>query len=303
MNPEPTPARISNFLKSNDLEFRSHYWNDPKARSAFKAFILDIHGLDFTTWEQAGYWDARYQPFSFFKDGEVIANVCIYAMDAIISGSNTTLLQISGVGTSEAYRRNGLSRELTERGIESVAKSREGIFLFADEEAIPYYQKCGFTALQEYLEIFYAIPTDPIRGALKQNISQSVDLDKIFNYASNRAPISEIFSVLNAELFMFHALYFLQDHIYEIPELKCLVCYKRTGNSLDIFDILGEQIPEFDTLYPYIARETDHTVKFHFHTDKMGLKNTEKVLLEEHHAFTRGNFPISNPIFPYTSRA
>ena len=69
-----------------DLELRSEYWDEPAARQAFKAFILEIHGLDFTAWEAAGYWDHAYTPFSYFLDGDVIASVCVYLLDAWIDG-------------------------------------------------------------------------------------------------------------------------------------------------------------------------------------------------------------------------
>ena len=42
-----------------DLDLRNDYWEDSEAREAFKAFILDIHGLDFSEWETRGYWDSE----------------------------------------------------------------------------------------------------------------------------------------------------------------------------------------------------------------------------------------------------
>jgi len=40
-----------------DLKLRTHYWDDREALAAFKLFVLNIHGLDFSEWEARGYWD------------------------------------------------------------------------------------------------------------------------------------------------------------------------------------------------------------------------------------------------------
>ncbi len=48
------------------LVYRMAYAEDPVARRAFKEFLFTIHGLDLTLWEQKGFWDELYTPFSLF---------------------------------------------------------------------------------------------------------------------------------------------------------------------------------------------------------------------------------------------
>ena len=90
-----------------DLELRTHYWDDRNALAAFKTFILNIHGLDFSEWESRGYWDHAYTPFSFFDGDTIVASVCVYMLDAVLNGNNTRVAQISGVGTLPDWRRKG----------------------------------------------------------------------------------------------------------------------------------------------------------------------------------------------------
>jgi len=203
-----------------DLELRNNYWEDSEAREAFKTFILDIHGLDFKEWEAHGYWDTAYTPFSYFKNGKIVASICIYLLDAVINGHNAKLVQISGVGTHQDYRRQGLSRELTDLGLEWAKNQHEGIFLFADEEAIPYYLRCGFSPLNETQEYCQIEPVDPKDGIIRLNPSDKEDLDKIYEYAQSRTPLSDKFSVFSSKLLMFHALYTLRNKMYEIPSVK-----------------------------------------------------------------------------------
>lgn len=286
-----------------NLTLQTEYWNNHNARSAFKEFILNVHGLDFSEWESAGYWDDAYTPFSFFVGDKVIASVCLYLLNAIIDGRPTHVAQISGVGTLPEWRRKGLNRRLTNIALEWTQGKHEGIFLFSDEDAIPFYQRCGFTATEEYIAVAQALPVQHRSGAVKLDPGKQRERDKIYAYATQRAPISNRFSVLNAKLIMFHVLYVLRDHVYEIPDLACIVFYERRNGCVMIYDIVGERIPSMEELYPYIAAPEDKEIEFHFYPDKLGLEHTEAKLLTGNNLFVGQGFPITKPVFPFTSRA
>ena len=286
-----------------DLELRTGYWHDPKALGAFKEFMLEIHGLDFSEWESGGYWDDAYTPFSFFQGDTIVASVCIYLLDAIIDGETTHLAQISGVGTLPEWRRKGLNRQLTDVGLDWAKDRHDGVFLFADTDAIPFYQRCGFRPINEYVETMEVTPVPNRGGAVKLDPGSKRELDRIYRYARQRTPVSDTFSVLNAKLVMFHVLYGLRNHVYEIPDLGCLVFYKRDGGCLNIFDIVGERVPRLEELYPYIADGDDKIIEFHFYTDKLGLDETRTRPLVGNNPFVKGTFPVERPVFPFTSRA
>jgi hypothetical protein len=212
-------------------------------------------------------------------------------------------VQISGVGTHLDWRRQGLSRKLTVLGLERFRDQHEGVFLFADEEAIPYYLRCGFSALDESQE-FCQINGVPIKsGLVRLNPSDQQDLDKIYGYAESRVRISDKFSIFSPKLLMFHALYTLRNKVYEIPELDCLVFFDRNDEVVNIYDILGRTIPTFEEIYPYISSETDKQINFHFHTDKLGIRGVQTRVLLGNNTFVKGSFPLSAPVFPFTSRA
>ena len=142
-----------------DIVLKTEYWNDLNARAAFKSFMRTIHGLDFSLWESAGCWDDAYTPFSFFQGDKIVASVCIYLLDSVIDGRETRLAQVSGVGTLPQWRRRGLSRQLTEIGLAWAQDRHDGIFLFADTDAIPYYERTGFSPIEEYVVTARLAPT------------------------------------------------------------------------------------------------------------------------------------------------
>lgn len=285
------------------LEFRQNYWDDREARNAFKAFILDIHGLNFSAWEEAGFWDERYTPFSYFLDGRVVSSVCMYLLDAVVNGRETQLVQISGVGTDPASRRRGLNRQLTQKGLQWAADKCSGHFLFADEDAVPFYLRCGFTPLRESHEIIMTPHCTPLSGLKQLDPNRADDRERMYEFGRRRTSVSNTFAVLNAKLLMFHCLYTLRDCIYEIPAFNCMILFKHRGPVLEIFDVVAEDVPSLEKLLPFIAANETQEICCHFHTDKIWNGTVEKRELHGNHAFTLGAFPVENPVFPFTARA
>jgi GNAT superfamily N-acetyltransferase len=284
-------------------ELKTHYWADPNARATFRKFVLEIHGLDFTAWETAGFWDNNYTPFSFFDGDRIVANVCVYLLDAVINHRQTRLAQISAVGTLPEYRRQGLNRELTEIALDREKDNHDGVFLFSDPDAVPFYERCGFTPIGENIETSPLTPAKARPGAIRLDPGNPRHLDRIHSRAKNRAPVSEKFGILSDKLLMFHALYGLRDCACEIPGLDCVVFCRRDNDTLNVYDIVAETIPRWEDLYPFIAEPGDRTVDFHFHTDRLGLKNVTARPLPGNYPFVKGAFPADNPVFPFTSRA
>ncbi len=286
-----------------ELTLRAHYWDDAKALAAFMDFIRKIHSIDFSSWESSGYWDDAYTPFSFFEGDSIVSSVCIYMLDAIVDGESRRLAQLSGVGTLENRRRKGFSRRLTEFGLEWAEGKHDGVFLFADAGAVPFYHRCGFTPMIEHVETVAAPSIAQRPGIVKLDPGRPRDLDKIYEYAERRTPISHRFSVMNPKLVVFHALHRLRDHAYEIPDLETIIFFERSLGRLTVFDIVGERVPQLAEFYPYIADAGDKVIGFHFHADKLGLDDSKVVPLFGNNPFVKGAFPVDDPVFPFTSKA
>lgn len=285
------------------MEFKSHYWDSLTDKAAFISFVKQIHNLDLTLWDEAGFWDDDFVPFTFFEAGSVISNTCLYLHDAVIQGKRARMLQISTVGTHPDFRRQGLNRDLTQKALVWAEGNYTGLFLFADEDAIPYYLKCDFKPLKEYLHRVTARPRMKRMGIRQLNPGLDKDLLLIYAYAQSRAPVSDIFALMSPRLFMFHALYTLRSNIYEIPDLQCLVLMKRENGTLHIYDIVGNVMPAFHNVYPYIADEDDSSIVFHVPTDKLQLAGVESEELVNSHAFSLGEFPLKLPVIQYTAKA
>jgi len=285
------------------LTLRTAYWQDKKAKAAFNRLMITLFNLDFSQWDTAGYWDDRFVPFSLFKADTVLASVCLYMLNAVVHGRHTRLAQISSVGTLPAWRRRGLARMLNDYALTWARDRQEWVFLFADPEAVPFYETCGFTPIKEYVEILSVPDVTPRKGIIRLDPAVPREREKIYHYAQCRAPLSRIFSVLNANLLMFHTLYWLKNCAYEIPDLDCLVFYKRLEGCVKIYDVLAENIPDLKALYAYIASPEDQRIECRFHTDKLYAGKRKLKLLQDNLPFVHGPFPFKQPVFPYTSLA
>jgi len=288
------------------LHYREAYWDDRNARQAFKEFLVQIHGLDLSAWEQAGMWDDHYRPFTYFDDaGRVVSSVCVYSLEMLVRGEPCRAAQISGVGTLADRRREGLNRRLTEHALRWAAPDHRFVFLFADDEAVPFYDRCGFLPLAEQTPWVVVDPREPLRGARKIDISNPHELESLRRRATARVPASETLGVHSEKLFLFHAIYTLSDALWEIPALDCVVAARHEGARTTIYDVVAERVPSFDELYPYIACGDAREVAFYFSPDRLAVDGLRWEPLTGNNLHDRGEFPLRGErmLFPFTAHA
>ncbi len=286
-----------------ELELRSNYWSDDRDKKSFIRYIKNIFKLDFSLWNESGYWDDDYRPFSYFQDGEIVANTCIYSMPAIINGRKTKIAQVSAVGTLPEHRMHGLGKKLSDLTLEYALKEHEFVMLFSSKEALPFYKKMGFKNIPDYAHKALPLAMSPKKGLIKIDLKKSDELRKLFSISKSREAISNIFGNLNPKLLMFHALYTITDFCYYIPQLETYVFMKREDQQLTLFDIVSKKLPAFDDLFPFLTDGKETQILFRFYPDKFSLK-TEILELQGNRAHVLGSqFNLEPFTIPYTSMA
>ena len=286
--------------------FRRAYWDDPRARAAYQAFLIDIHRLDLGPWEKHGFWDERYVPYSLFDGDRVVASVCLYDMDMVLAGRRCRLGQLSGVGTRPELRRRGLNRWLTEQALRDTAGTHEGYFLFADDDAVPFYQRCGFVPVEEQIQTLTTstLPA-PRSGLRKLDPADEDDRALVYRLACERAPVSNVLGVLGPKLVMFHFLYILEGCTYYAADLDVVVAFRVNGGALTLFDVIGREVPPFAALHPYLATQPHREVAFHFVPDRMDVTPTGARPLHgaNTHLDARLRLPAPGCVFPFVAHA
>ena len=283
---------------------RTAYWHDLAARQAFRDFIYGIHRVDFTRWDSAGYWDDDYRPYSYFVGDRVVASLCIYTMHARVNGRDCKVAQVSGVGTLPEYRRQGLNRSLHEIALPKALAEHSFAYLYADDEAVPFYRNRGFRPMPASAVVVPLPSVAPDPAIEKLDLADATVLDALFGLACVRAPVSQVFSTANPRLMMYHLLYRLPNHVWRIPALDAVVLMKRDGERTIVYDILARKLPTFGQLAPFLAGNDAREVVFRFPVDALEVPSWTLRELPGENFHVMGPADLGpQPVLPFTATA
>ena len=132
------------------MELVSNYMCDDTLRHALNDLTKKTFGFDFESWVTGGYFEGDYIPYSFIEDGTIISNVSANRMTFLQNGVEKNYIQIGTVMTDKAYRRQGLAKKLMDHVVKQYKDSCDGFYLFANLDAVDFYDKCGFSKETEY---------------------------------------------------------------------------------------------------------------------------------------------------------
>ena len=132
------------------MELVSNYMRDDTLRHALNELAKKTFWIDFEDWVTGGYFEGDYIPYSFMENGKIISNVSANRMTFLQNGVERNYIQIGTVMTDENYRRQGLAKKLIDHVIEQYKDNCDGFYLFANLEALEFYDQCGFSRVTEY---------------------------------------------------------------------------------------------------------------------------------------------------------
>ncbi len=132
------------------MELVSDYMRDDTLRHALNDLTRKTFGFDFEDWVTGGFFEGDYIPYSFIENGKIISNVSANRMTFLQNGVEKNYIQIGTVVTDETYRRHGLAKKLMDHVVKQYKDSCDGFYLFANLNAVDFYNKCGFSKETEY---------------------------------------------------------------------------------------------------------------------------------------------------------
>lgn len=225
------------------LTFVKNYKEDETLRRSLSALAKSTFGISFEAWYQKGCWDDHYIPFSFHDEGKVVANVSVNIMSLVIDGVNIPAIQIGTVMTHPDYRRRGLAYELFQKIFETYDGAYTLYYLAADREAMPLYEKCGFSEIAETHYIItrleYMAAVIPSLFLKPMDIKKTtLSLSSYINWKQCAIPKGAQFEILDdlhiATFYYFHGF---DDNLYLLSD-KCLVVaeIEDDGETLVLYD-------------------------------------------------------------------
>ena len=223
------------------MELVSNYMCDDTLRHALNDLTKKTFGFDFESWVTGGYFEGDYIPYSFIEDGTIISNVSANRMTFLQNGVEKNYIQIGTVMTDKAYRRQGLAKKLMDHVVKQYKDSCDGFYLFANLDAVDFYDKCGFSKETEYR---YSIKNEfcmkksageifmPVNTGDKQMKQKYMDMVR-------RSAVNSSLEQLNKfGLQMFYTAD--MENIYYAKDMDCFIVADMEENTLLLQSIICE---------------------------------------------------------------
>ncbi len=258
---------------TKNLDYRSHYFDDPDALAAFEKYAETLFGLDFNLWRDKGLWDKNYTAFSAFDGDECVASICVYPSDITFRGNVSRWAQLLTVGTRPEYRGRGIQRELWNRSRTWIDDQFDMTFLFTDDVAAGFYEKLGFVRQAEYFDVTHNVTGVTSAGAPFQKLDLGIDGDFsiLKRLAFDREPVSNVLGFRNPKLLLFMFLYQYRDWTYYIEELDTIVVVEQTDSAIRVHDIVAERMPMEHDLEFLLGTFRQEEIHWLFCTDRLVL--------------------------------
>lgn len=284
----------------------SNYKTNVELRDSFNRLAHRTFGIDFEAWYSQGFWDDRYDAYSFVDGSEVVSNVSVSKLDWVWGGKRLRALHIGTVMTDEAYRGRGLCRRLLEHVLDKYDGQFDVIYLFANETVLDFYPKFGFKPLMES-SFEYKISRKDISkdSSILHKLDMNDDrvLRRFAGIAAGRSPISRICGIIGGEtIAAWYGIYMFRDCIYEVDGYDgLLVICEQNDDVLDVYDVLAGRLEgiDFSRLFELIAGPEVRKVRLHFTPDLLNLETTCVPLEEGDRLFVKTATIMTNEPFKY----
>ena len=238
------------------LELIKDYRDNVMYRRSYKKLAGNVFGIDFERWYRLGFWDDRYKCYSFVDGSEVVSNVSVSMVDLILDGSRIHAVQIGTVMTHSDYKKMGLAEKLMNEVLKDYKERCDLIFLFSNFQAEGFYRRfpfytvnetCFYTQLSDIDTVWPDVAGHQLHGTTRRlNMSDTQDIEIIRRLTSHRIPLSSSFGVDHAEgITAWHCLNVFPEDTYYIEDLETIVIYKAGGKTLELFDIVCTDKPDY----------------------------------------------------------
>lgn len=257
----------------NELIFMKDYKHNENLRKSFNELATMIFGIHFEDWYEQGFWSQRYIPFSYIDKGRVVANVSVNVLDFVMDGEKKSAIQLGTVMTHPDYRNKGLSARLMNKVLEEYEGKYDYMYLFANQTVLDFYPRFGFTPINEtQYSMKLSLNQTDNTGVRRLNGNNFGDLQFIFDFATDRVPVSKRFGTDNSQgILMFHCMYVLHQDIYYVEHEDAIVIFKKADEQIDIFDVISKKEISIHAILSKVADQATKKVVFHFTPDYPGI--------------------------------
>jgi len=234
----------------------SNYKENDNYRYSFHLLTERIFGFQLEDWYQKGFWQEKYIPYSLFDDDRIISNVSVNLMDFVVDGLKKRYIQLGTVMTEESYRNQGLGRYLMEQVLKKYEETADGIYLFANDSAVDFYPKFGFTKCREYQYSKKIKNVDDCVNIRRIDRKDNDTRAKILNVIPNMAENSHL-QMDNDGLYLFYIDGIMADQMYYCEQEDAYLAAEVNRDILYLHQIISKRRVNLD----HIIASFGNTIK------------------------------------------
>ncbi len=224
------------------------YRDDTELLKSFNELTRNTFGFDFESWHAAGHFGDCYVPHAVTDAGKVVSNVSVNRMQFDRGGKLRNYIQLGTVMTDEAYRGQGLNREIMESVLREYGEA-DGIYLFGNDSVLDYYPKFGFVPCEEYEYYFSMDEADNVvpYTAEKVTLSEKAQAEAFFSFLETYLSDPEgnendaLYMSENIDLYHFWLDGAYSDCIYRLPECGAYAVGAVEGETLYLHQVFGKK--------------------------------------------------------------
>lgn len=226
--------------KGLKIEILKNYREDKALRDSMNELTRKTFKFSFDHWYQSGYWNDKYNPYSVFMDGKIVANVSVNQMNMMVNGEKKHFIQLGTVMTDPDYRGRGYIREIMKEIDHDYEGKCDGIYLFANDSVLDFYPKFGFHPEHEYQYSRSVKNTEP-RTVVNVPMQEKSEWDKMKNIIDRSQAFYGFDMVDNSDLCMFYLSQSMKKNVYYAEQLKAYIVAEEENHELIIHDIFAER--------------------------------------------------------------
>lgn len=211
-------------------------------RRSFDRLAREVFGISFEAWYQAGFWTDSYEPHVLLDGDEVVACAAANRMGFRCGTQELHYLQIGTVMTHPRYRGQGLGRWLMERVLEQYGSMYDTLYLFANDSAVGFYPKFGFSAVGETLHTCAVAPRAGKKAEVQRlDMGSAADRARLFALAGEPGRFHALSMCGGGGPAMFYGLGPMRSDCYYLPEWDAAAVLQFEGENLYCCDVFGGQ--------------------------------------------------------------
>lgn len=239
------------------MRFVKDYFRDEKMRGCLNELTRQIFGFDFKEWYQGGYYTGEYIPYSYEENGRIISNASANIMDFTYTDADGNIsrkhyIQIGTVMTAPKYRNKGYAGALIKKIVEEYEKNCDGIYLFANLNAVDFYRELGFKQGLEYKATLKpsVVITKQTPGFVKIKENQYTDYIRTVKASAPNAAF-EHNNKYGLQMFYTGGL----DNVYYSEKLECYIAYEMDEQTLFLNSVISEKQVNIKEVLAHIEDE------------------------------------------------